>query len=151
MTKQYSTNGFVIHKRVYLLFLSLWFLFAVVTLITRINEIWGNEKKLLSLLALVILFFITLYMVYMIKSSMITLTVRDDGVDYETAVRKGLFFYETSRFAPWDSIIAISIIDKKKGPLKISTKGGDIIYWNIVNLRENNDLYDSIDNRIKRS
>lgn len=107
------------------------------------------EQKALS--ALVDLFLITAYMVYMVKNTMIRLEVDDNGINYESATRTGLLFHNTSHFAPWKSLADVAILDKKKGPLKIDTVDGEIIYWNIVNPSENSELYDSVDIGIKRS
>ena len=149
MKKEYSTNGFVIHKKAYLFLLCLWFVIAIVAFIMRINEIWRMEQKALSLSALVALFLVAGYMVYVIKSSMIKLKINDDGIKYESATRKGLFFQKVSRVVPWQSISTVSILDKNKGPLKIDAKDSEIIYWNIVNPRENSELYDLLNDVIK--
>ncbi len=118
----------------------------MIAFVLRINEIWRMEQKALSLSALVVLFLITGYMVYMIKNSMIRLEVDDNGIKYVSSTRKGLFFQKTSRIVPWKSIAAVAILDKKKGPLKIDTDDSGIIYWNIVNPKENYELFDTINN-----
>lgn len=126
--KEHSTNGYVTHKRVYISFLGLWFLCAVIAVVVRFYEILHMERNALSLFVLAILLLITGYMVYMIKSTKITFAIDDKGVTSRSA-RKGLLFHKTSRFAPWKSIVAISIGDNKKGPLIINTDDSEIISY----------------------
>jgi len=149
---EYSSNGYIVHKRMYMIVLCVWFLFAIIAFILRINERWRMEQKALSLSALVALFLITGYMVYMIKTSMIRLEVDDNGIKYESSTREGLFFKKISRVVPWKSIAAVSIldIDKQKGPLKIDTDDSEIIYWNIVNPKENYELLNTINDERKQ-
>ncbi len=149
MKKEYSTNGYVTHKKIFISFLCFWFSCAVIALVARFSEILHMERKALSLFPLVILFMVTAYMVYMIKKTKITLAVDDSGITYESASRKGFLFYRTSRFIPWNLITAITIIDKNKGPMKIDATDSDIVYWNIVNPKENYDLYDDANRRIQ--
>ena len=150
MKKEYLTNGYVVHKKIYIIITCLWFLFAMIAFVLRINEIWRMEQKALSLSALLVLFLITGYMVYMIKNSMIRLEVDDNGIKYESSTREGLFFQKISRVVPWKSIAAVSILDKQKGPLKIDTADSGIIYWNIVNPKENYELLNTINDERKQ-
>ena len=150
MKKEYSTNGFVIHKKAYLFLLCLWFVIAIIAFILRINEIWRMEQKTLSLSALVALFIVAGYMLYVVKSSMVKLEINDDGIKYESSMRKGLLFQRTSLVVSWKSIKNLSILDTKNGPLKIDAVENEIIYWNIVNPRENSELYDFVNSVIKK-
>lgn len=145
MRKTYTANGYVAHRKAYLVSIVLWFLIAGCAFLLRSYELHYAQQKLISLIPFIILFLITGYMLYMVKKTEIKLEVDDAGIVYEGADRKGIRFNKFRRELQWNSVKSFSLVHNSKGPIKIILKNGDaLIYWNIVDLNQNNNIVEEL-------
>jgi hypothetical protein len=103
--------------------------------------------KIINLLLSVISIFYLRYLKRNIRD--IEITVEEQGLKYHGFILDRLKIRNADIYLQWDKINSVQLFDKEKGPLRIETLNGVLLFWNSSNLRENESLLIEISKRIE--